>query len=194
MSAAAATPPMTPLGVMLQVYAREPIIRVVSRDARLILTAAAIRATIVGFVGVTIAIYLAEIGFSTAAIGVVLGAGLSGGALGTVIAGFKGDALGRRRFLIASAALVAVGYAALAYARSPWTLAPLAIAGMLNGMGRDRGPASALEQAVLPQTTADGRRTWLLAWYNVALDVGHAVGALAAAAPVALVRLLRIDA
>ena len=30
------------------------------------------------------------------------------------------------------------------------TLAPIAFLGMLNGMGRDRGAAAALDQAILP--------------------------------------------
>jgi predicted MFS family arabinose efflux permease len=54
---------------------------------------------------------------------------------------------------------------------------------MVNGMGRDRGAASALEQAILPATVSDEQRTWALAWYNLVLDGGHALGALAAATP-----------
>ena len=61
---------------------------------------------------------------------------------------------------------------------------------MLNWIGRDRGPASALEQAVLPATTSDDRRTWTMAWYNAAIDGGHAVGALGAALPTCSSRTL----
>lgn len=43
---------------------------------------------------------------------------------------------------------------------------------MLNGMGRDRGAVSALDQAVLPETVAAGERTSALAWYNIVLDGG----------------------
>lgn len=50
-------------------------------------------------------------------------------------------------------------------------------------MGRDRGPAGTLEQAILPETTDAGHRTWALAWYNLVLDCGHAFGGLAAALP-----------
>jgi hypothetical protein len=68
-------------------------------------------------------------------------------------------------------------------------LAPFAFTGMLNGMGRDRGAASALEQVLLPATTTDERRTRVLALYNVVLDSGHAVGALAGATPTVLIRV-----
>jgi hypothetical protein len=61
-----------------------------------------------------------------------------------------------------------------------------AFVGMLNGMGRDRGAALALEQAVLPATATDAERTRVLAWYNVLLDAGHALGSLLAGLPVLL--------
>jgi hypothetical protein len=60
---------------------------------------------------------------------------------------------------------------------------------MLNGMGRDRGAASALDQAILPQIVSTGGQTWALAWYNVVLDARHALGALAAAIPTFLMRV-----
>ncbi len=54
---------------------------------------------------------------------------------------------------------------------------------MVNALGRDRGPAYALEQAILPQTTTPERRTFLLAWYALTLDGGLALGSLLAGAP-----------
>jgi MFS family permease len=94
------------------------------------------------------------------------------------------DRLGRRRTLVLMTLLTAGGYlAAATSARLAWLL-PAAFVGMLNGMGRDRGPAGTLEQAILPETTGAARRTWTLAWYNLVLDAGHALGGLAAAVPV----------
>jgi predicted MFS family arabinose efflux permease len=49
---------------------------------------------------------------------------------------------------------------------------------MLNGMGRDRGAALVIEQAMLPATTTAEGRTQAFAWYNVAQDIGHALGSL----------------
>ncbi len=51
---------------------------------------------------------------------------------------------------------------------------------MLNGMGRDRGAALVIEQAMLPSTTTPAERTQVFAWYNVAQDIGHALGSLLA--------------
>jgi MFS family permease len=162
----------------------------VNRDAALIFVSAFVRSSTVGLVGVVVAIYLAQSGLSTVALGTVIAAGLAGGALATLVVGVRGDAFGRRRTLAVLALLSALGFAALAVANRVVVLVPLAFAGMLNGMGRDRGAASALEQALLPATTSDQRRTWVLAVYNVVLDTGHAVGALAGATPTALTEFL----
>ena len=158
------------------------------RDARLIYAAGFLRSATVSLVGVTLAIHLAQVGFSTTRIGLLIGAGLAGSSLATVIVSLRGDAWGRRRVLVGLAVLSATGYLALAAFTNAAALVPLAFIGMLNGMGRDRGAASALDQAILPETVPDHRRTWALAWYNLVLDGGHAIGALAAALPTIMMR------
>ncbi len=158
------------------------------RDAALIYTAAFVRSSTVGLVGVVLAIYLAEAGFSPAAIGLIIGAGLAGSSVATVLVGLWGDPFGRRRTLVAAGVLTSVGYAALGLVNGLPMVVAVAFIGMLNGMGRDRGAASALEQAMLPSVTPADRRTWGLAWYNLVLDAGHAFGALAAVMPTVLVR------
>lgn len=163
----------------------------ISRDAALIYVAAFLRSSTVGLLGVVLAIYLAEIGFSPVTIGLIIGAGLAGGAAATVLVGVRSDAFGRKRTLIVLGVLTAAGYAALGMSTQVAIVVAVAFLGMLNGMGRDRGAASALDQAVLPATTSSERRTWVLAWYNLVLDGGHAVGALAAATPTVLIRSFR---
>ncbi len=80
--------------------------------------------------------------------------------------------------------LGAAGAIAAGYVHGAWALGAAAFLGMLNGMGRDRGAALALEQAVLPATAAPGQRTRVIAWYNVLQDAGHALGSLLAGLPV----------
>jgi len=155
-----------------------------TRDAALIYAAAFLRSSAVGLVGVILAIALTEAGVSVAGTGIVIGAGLAGIATMTFVVTVAADRLGRRRTLVVMTLLTAGGYlAAATSARLAWLL-PAAFLGMLNGMGRDRGPAGTLEQAILPETTGAARRTWTLAWYNLVLDAGHALGGLAAALPV----------
>lgn len=164
----------------------------IERDSRLIYAAAFLRSATVSLVGVTLAIHLAEVGFSPIQIGLLIGAGLAGSSMATLLVSLRGDGWGRRRVLVGLALLSAVGYLALAAGSTAVVLVPLAFIGMLNGMGRDRGAASALEQAMLASTVPDDRRTWTLAWYNLILDGGQALGALAATIPTILTNVVSI--
>ena len=74
----------------------------------------------------------------------------------------------------------------VALGSSATVIAVAAVIGMLNGMGRDRGAALVIEQAILPATVSDAERTRAFAWYNVLQDAGHALGALLAGAPALL--------
>jgi len=153
-----------------------------ARDSLLIYVAAFFRSSAVGLIGVVLAIALTEAGVSVAGAGAVIGAGLAGIATMTLVVTVAADRLGRRRALIALSLLTGFGYFAAAVSANLIWLIPTAFAGMLNGMGRDRGPAGTLEQAILPETTDAEHRTWTLAWYNLVLDGGHAFGGLAALA------------
>jgi MFS family permease len=154
----------------------------VSRDAGLVYVAAFLRSSAVGLIGVVLAIALTEAGVSVAGTGAVIGAGLAGIAAMTLVVTIAADRLGRRRALIAVSLLTGFGYFSAAGSSNILWLIPAAFVGMLNGMGRDRGPAGTLEQAILPETTDAEHRTWTLAWYNLVLDGGHAFGGLAALA------------
>ncbi|MCI0400852.1 MAG: MFS transporter [Gammaproteobacteria bacterium] len=136
--------------------------------------------------GVLLGLYLAELGFSAGRIGLVIGSGLSGAALSALIVTFLGDRLGRRRSLVTLAALAAGGGFGLAASTHLILICTVAFTGMVNGMGRDRGAALVLEQAILPQTSTPASRTRAYAWYNVTQDAGHALGGLLAALPALL--------
>jgi hypothetical protein len=154
------------------------------RNRRLIYVAALLRATVVGAVGVFAALYLAERGLTVVTIGIVIGAGMTGNALTTLLVGARLDQrIGRVPLLVIFSAIAAAGYALLALPLPAMALIPLAAAGTVNAMGRDRGGLGALEQAVLPETATAETRTWVLARYNLLLDSGHALGALAGALP-----------
>jgi MFS family permease len=164
-----------------------------SRNLLLIYSASFLRSLGVGLTGVILGIYLSRAGFSATRIGVVIAAGLAGTALATLAVGLRGDRLGRRRTLVGLSLLMGAGGLGLAFVSGPGGILLLSFLGMLNGMGRDRGAAYALEQAIIPETTTAERRTWALAWYNLVLDAGHAVGALAGAFPFLLRRWLEVD-
>ena len=153
------------------------------RDVWLIWAAAFARAVTAGCVGVLLGILLGNRGYSTALIGSVVGLGIAGGAVMTGGVMRYGDRAGRRRTLVLLSCISAAGLAGIVLAPTAGLALLVAFAGMVNGMGRDRGPAGTLEQAMLPATTSAEGRTWVLAWYNVVLDAGHALGAALAAVP-----------
>src|SRR5712691_6365834 len=110
----------------------------------LILGAVFSRSLSIGFLGVVLGIYLARRGFSAAAIGAVLAAGLAGSALATLAVSLYADHVGRRRSLLALSALAALGGLGLLLASHLTWVLLVAFFGTLNGLGTDRGPQFAL--------------------------------------------------
>jgi MFS family permease len=155
-------------------------------DRQILYATAFLRAVATGLMGVLLGLYLARQEFSAFAVGLVIGAGLTGAGVSALIVTFFGDRFGRRRALLILALLATVGGAALAFATHVAMAAAAAFLGMVNGAGRDRAAALVLEQAVLPQTTSHAQRTQVFAWYNVLQDIGHALGGLLAALPTLL--------
>lgn len=153
------------------------------RDRSLLYTAAFLRALATGMIGVLIGIHLAKQGMDAGRIGAIVSAGLAGAALAALLVTIAGDRLGRRRALIALALLGGAGGIAVAFASDAAVIGIAAFFGMLNGMGRDRGASSILDQAILPSTVPSEQRTGAFAWYNLLQDMGHALGSLLAGLP-----------
>jgi MFS family permease len=164
-----------------------------TRDLALINAAGFLRSFGVGMMGVLLGIYLFRTGLGSFAIGLVIAVGLAGAAVATVLVSLIADRVGRRSFFLVLSLLSGVAGIALAVSPSLPVLAMLAFVGMLNGTGTDRSAASALDQAVIPGLVSDNKRTWNLAWYNVLLDSGGALGAMAAALPILLQRQLSVS-
>ena len=152
-------------------------------DRARIYVAAFLRALATGMAGVLLGLHLARLGFSAAAIGLTISAGLAGAVAALFVVTWWGDRLGRRRTLMALSLLGAAGGAAVAVGGTLAVVLAAAAVGMVNGMGRDRGAALVLEQAILPALAGDAERTKSFAWYNLLVDSGHALGALMAALP-----------
>ena len=158
------------------------------RDRRLLYVSAFLRALATGMVGVLLGVYLAKLQIGPTKSGLIVAAGLSGAAGAALLATVAGDRWNRKGFLIGLALFSAGGGFLFALARDPLLMAGAAFLGMVNGMGRDRGAALILEQALLPATVDDAGRTRTFALYNICQDVGHALGGLLAGAPLLLDR------
>lgn len=152
-------------------------------DQTRLFAAAFLRSVVVGITGVILALYLHSIGWDIRRIGLMVGVGLAGSAVATLLTSLLAHRFGNRRTLLLLGVLYVFGAAALALTRQTEFLFLAAFFGMINGLGRDRGPAYALEQALLPETTAPERRTFLIAWYSLSLDVALAGGSLLAGLP-----------
>jgi MFS family permease len=156
---------------------------------KVILGAACLRALATGMAGVLLGVYLAELGLGPGQVGAVAGAGLAGAATGALVVTLRGRHAGRGA-LLTLALLAAGGGALLALVSHPLALAAVAFLGMVNGMGRDRGPSAVLEQSLLPATVPPERRTSTFAWYTALQDAGHSLGSLAAGLPALLAAAL----
>ncbi|HEX3092975.1 MAG TPA: MFS transporter [Candidatus Angelobacter sp.] len=163
------------------------------RNLAIIYVAAWLRSFGIGLLGVVLGVFLYREGYSSTAIGLVIAAGLAGAATGTVFITFKADRLGRRRTLFVLSLLTAGGSLPLVFHFGLPAMVLIAFLGMLNGMGTDRSPAFALEQATIPGLVSDQKRTWALAWYSVVLDASGALGALAAGIPIAAQKWWSMD-
>ncbi len=163
------------------------------RDRRILYATALLRSLGTSLVGVLLGLYLASLRFDAATVGLVVGGGLAGAALAALLVTFVGDRVGRRRALVLLAVLGAAGTLLAVLGSRLVVVAPAAFLGMLNGMGRDRGAALVLEQAILPATTGERGRTLGFAWYSMLQDIGHSAGALLAGAPVLLRTALGLD-
>jgi MFS family permease len=164
-----------------------------NRDLALVNAAGFLRSLSVGLLGVVLGIYLFRLGLSPFAIGLVIATGLAGSALATIAVSFAADRLGRKNSLLCLSLLTTAGGLALALSPRLPLLLTMAFISMLNGTGTDRSAAFALDQAVVPGLVPDAKRTWKLAWYNVLLDGGGSLGALAAGLPILLQHHLAVS-
>jgi MFS family permease len=155
-------------------------------DRFLLYAAGTLRAIAAATTGVSVGAYLKALGYGAATVGYVTSAGLSGAAIAMLLATIGADTVGRRRTLVLLSALGAVGGAVVLWPLPELLLIAVGFVAMWNGMGRDRGPASMLEQAMLPATATEQTRTTAFARYNALQDAGNALGFLIVAGMLAV--------
>ncbi len=133
-----------------------------------------------GFLAVVLVLYLAAAGLDPLAIGIVLTLTLIGDTIISLWLTTNADRLGRRRVLVAGAALMIVAGVAFAFTSFVPLLILAGAIGVVSPTGNEVGPFLAIEQAALTQTVPDSRRTATFAWYNLVGYVATATGALGA--------------
>jgi len=155
-------------------------LRGLDRDGRLLFAMRTARMFGYGFLAVVLVLYLVAVGLDPLTVGIVLTMTLIGDTVISLWLTTNADRLGRRRVLVAGAALMIL--AGVVFAFTSWV--PLLILagaiGVLSPTGNEVGPFLAVEQAALSQTIHDVRRTATFAWYNLVGYVATATGALGA--------------
>jgi MFS family permease len=160
--------------------------RTLSPDGWLLFAACGVRNFAYGFLSVVLGVYLSALGLSVEAIGGIFTAALAGGALMTLVLTSVADRLGRRQVLVLGAALMAAAGIVFALTDQVLLLGLAAILGSISPSGKEVGPFLSVEQAILPQTTTDERRTEMFAAYNMVNYLATALGALVVAVPTLL--------
>jgi MFS family permease len=131
-----------------------------------------------GLLSVVLVLHLAAVGLSEREIGLLLTLTLLGDAVISLFITTRADRMGRRRMLLASAALMTLAGVVFASSRSFGLLLLAATVGVISPSGNEVGPFLAVEQSALAQAIPSHRRTAIFAWYNLVGSFATAFGSL----------------
>ena len=146
------------------------------RDIALLFATRIVRLFCYGFLSVSLAVYLKEIGLAGTTIGLLFTLTPFGDASITLFLTTSADRLGRNRTLIMGALLMAAAGTVFLLTRDLRLLIAAAIIGVISPSGNEIGPFLSLEQAGLSQLLPDSRRTSAFAWYNLVGSFATALG------------------
>jgi MFS family permease len=154
-----------------------------SPDASRLLRTRGLRALVDGLVAVVLPGFLLARGFSPSQVGAVVTSTLLGSAAVTLVIGLRGGRVDRVRLLQVMAVLMIVTGLAFGMLAAFGALLVVAVLGTVNPSAGDVSAFLPLEQALLPDTVPDRRRTHVFARYSLVASVAGAVGSLAAGGP-----------
>ncbi len=155
-------------------------IRQLGPDARLLFATRFVRLFAYGALSVVLVLYLVGLGLTESDTGLLLTATLLGDTLVSLGLTTQADRIGRRRMLIAGAALMAAAGLVFAFTRQMWLLVVAGTIGVISPSGQEVGPFLPIEQASLSHVVPDRARTEVFAWYTMTGSFASALGALAA--------------
>ena len=154
----------------------------VRSDLRLILWIQALRAFVYGFGVVVLGLELARSGLSDAQVTLVFTAMLAGMALASLVVGWIGDRVGRRRLYAILLALMGAAGVAFALSDNVWVLCLVGLSGTISTEANESGPITSIEQAMIGQAPSEAR-IQVFGRYNAVAYLAGAVGAAAAGGP-----------
>ncbi|MCH9040288.1 MAG: MFS transporter [Chloroflexi bacterium] len=156
------------------------------RDGKIIIIASAIRTLDYGFLSVFLGVYLSLLDFTALQAGMVFSGIMAGSALSNLVAGWQGDAIGRRRLLVSLSVMMVVGGLLFPWASSVWVLMLIGLFAVTTSSGGDRTAFISMDTAILAQTCEPSQRTLTFSWYNLVSIFTKATGALLVSVPVIL--------
>ena len=157
------------------------MLRWLSPDGKKLLVTRILRTFAYGYLATALGLYLDRLGLTPTQIGIVLTAAIAGSALMTVFWSIMADRYGRRRTVATMALLMAVGGIVFALTDSFLVLIFAAFTGTISATSSEVGVFQTVEQAILPQTAPNEKRTWLFSIYNTIANIAGAFGSLFAA-------------
>ena len=148
-----------------------------------------LRSLAYGLLAVLFSLTLLAERLTPTAIGLLITVSLAGDFLGTYLIGAYADRWGRRRALLALAALMAATGLVFALTSDYVALLVMAFVGTLGTTASETAPFLPLEQAMLAQVVGPARRADIFARYNLVATLALATGSLLAGIPDLLTRL-----
>jgi MFS family permease len=149
-----------------------------SPDVRLLFVTRMLRMFAYGSLSLILVLYLTEAGLSEQQTGLLLTMTLIGDTALSLWITTNADRIGRKRMLIAGAALMVLGGVGFTLTNTFILLLVAATIGVISPSGNEVGPFLAIEQAALAETVAADHRTRLFAWYQLAGSLATAAGSL----------------
>jgi MFS family permease len=160
------------------------ILNWLTKDGKLLLSARIVRTFSYGFLSMILAIYLHLIGFNELLIGFILSATLVNSIIFNLFSSFFADRIGRKKVLIIYASLMAVSGCVFFATENYLALILAAFIGTINVTGSETGAFLSLEQAILPQTVKNIKKSnTVFALYNIIGTLAMAGGILLSSLP-----------
>jgi MFS family permease len=159
-----------------------------TRDGWLLFATRISRLFAYGALSVVLVFYLVGTGLTEAQIGLLLTLTLAGDTAISLFLTTRADRFGRRRTLIAGAALMTVAGLVFASSQTFWILVVAGTLGVISPSGQEVGPFLSIEQAALSHLVTDRDRTDVFAWYALLGSVAAALGSLIAGTAILVLR------
>jgi len=155
-----------------------------SPDGRMLLVTKFFRTLAFGYLSTALPFYFGNIlSFSDFLTGVIAAVALVGGVVLTITASLIANRVSRRNSLSIFAFLMLISGALLIASADVIIILIAVFIGSIGVNATETGPFISIEQAIMPQTTTDDKRTYAFSIFNLLGYAGAAFGALLGALP-----------